>query len=434
MRPAGIALTALLALGLATARADRIRLRGGGEIRGMIVAQPGSDGKVLVQTETGSKPMELDRDRIDSVYPEVDALDAYFARRDQVPATAEAQYQFGLWCEGQRLSGLAQEHFRRAAELDPTHATAQKKLGHVLQEGVWMTVAEQKRTQGLVLHRGRWISQEAFDRLELRESATAESAARVRELQVIRQALDGGDTRAREDADARLNEYVDPEAIPALVHVFGTEASPYRTRLVRLLGAIPGEAARNALIDRLLAEDDPAVRRAGLDELERRAEPETIPAVLHRLSPKNSLLSGRAARLLAELGAEDAVPSLVPLLVRVERRPVWVNTTTYVPPQGITVVTGESVPLLTEPVVGNGAVAYGATSVPYLSGVTMGSGGTLQSTPTLRMVTVTHRNADVLSALESLTGRSFGYDATAWRRWWTQSRGPEEPVKRVRQP
>jgi hypothetical protein len=251
---------------------------------------------------------------------------------------------------------------------------------------------------------------------------------------VLKQAIDGGDTQSRAEAERRLGEFAEPAAVPALVKVFGNDTPAHRTRLMRLLGVIPGETSREALIERLLVEDDPTVRRAGLDELQGRKEPEILPAVARRLAPKNPALSGRVARLLADLGAVESVPRLIPLLGRVERRPVWVNTTTYVPPQGITVVTGETIPVLTGPVVGNGAVAYGAVGVPFLSGVAMGNTGTYQSSPAIKMLTIHHRNADVLAALESLTGQRFGYDATAWRRWWNQTRGPEEPVKRVRQP
>jgi hypothetical protein len=101
----------------------------------------------------------------------------------------------------------------------------------------------------------------------------------------------------------------------------------------------------------------------------------------------------------------------------------------------MTFMTGEaySYPVLIGPVVGPGVVAYGATSVPLVSGVGLGYGQGRQA-PVVRVVTVLHRNVDVLEALEALTGQSFGYDPAAWRRWWTEVRAAEEPVKRVRQP
>jgi hypothetical protein len=418
------------------ARADRIRFRGGGEVRGMIVSGEAPEGKVLVQTETGSKPLVLDRDRIVEIVPEADALDEYFARLEKLPATAEAEYELGLWCDAKRMGGLAQQHYQRAAERDPTHAAAHKKLGHVLHEGVWMSVEEQKRAQGLVLHKGRWVSREEFERIEQRAVSSAERAARVREIQVLLQNIDTGEAASREDADRRLHAIDDPEAIPALLQVLGPEAPAHRTRLARILGAIPGEESREALIGCLLVEDDPSVRRAGIDELLARDEPETVPSILGRLSARNPRLTGRAATLLAELGAESAVPKLIPLLLRIERRHVWVPgpAVASTPPQGMSIVTGESYGVLTGPAVGNGAVAYGAYSTPFLSGVAMGSPGTTRRVPSIRIVTIQHRNAEVLAALQSLTGRDFGYDSAAWRRWWGQTHRPEEPVKRVRQP
>jgi hypothetical protein len=46
-----------------------------------------------------------------------------------------------------------------------------------------------------------------------------------------------------------------------------------------------------------------------------------------------------------------------------------------------------------------------------------------------------YRNAEVLGALERLTGQHFGFDLAAWRRWVNTSFRPEpEPARQVPQP
>lgn len=435
MRRRSLAWTAFLAIILPSspARADRIRLRGGGEIRGVILPQRDANGKRLIQTEASARPLAVEPDRIEQVIAEQDdPLDRYFARKAKWPDTAPAQYELGLWCEEHKLTGLALEHFRRATELDPRHAAAQKKLGRVLHDGVWMTADEQKRAQGLVFYKGKWMSSEALAQAHRREAAAAEKAAWARELQVLRQSLEAAEPDRREEAQRRLGEIHDPAAVPGLVQAFASGPPAHRNLLHRTLGTIPGPEARVALMHRGLVEDDPAVRQTAVEELSRRQEPETVPELIRMLSPKDGRRNGQVARLLADLGADEAVPRLIPLVARVERRPIMVPNTVTSPPQGITIMEGVTYGVLTGPVVGNGAVAYGGAPSTYMSGVSVGTPPTV--VPKVFVVTVQRRNQDVLAALASLTGQDFGYDPAAWRRWWTTSRGPEEPVKRVRQP
>ena len=54
----------------------------------------------------------------------------------------QAQYDFGLWCEANKLSGPAQIHFQRAVEIDKSFAPAHKKLGHVELGGRWVSYDE----------------------------------------------------------------------------------------------------------------------------------------------------------------------------------------------------------------------------------------------------------------------------------------------------
>jgi hypothetical protein len=430
-----------LALGLIAltwpplARGDRIRLRGGGDLRGVIVADPKQPGKILVQTERGSTPLVFERDQIVEVVPESGPLNDYFARRDAIPRTAEAQYEFGLWCEQRKLTGLAANHFRQAAELDPDYAPAQKKLGRVQHEGRWITYDELREAQGLVFHKGRWISREERDRLGEREENAAERASWLRQVRILRKNLESEDSEQRRLADEALAAIRDPAAVPALVQTLGPDTPAYRALLARLLGNIPGPEARDALLARALVEADPTARQATLEELARRLDPDAIASLNRMLASRDQKVVSRAATLLGELGERSAVPKLIPLLTRTIRRPVLVAPGVEPPPPMIGLVSGEvqSWPILTGPVVGPGVVAYGATSAPFISGAVLGYESS-QRAPTMHMVTLVNRNPEVLAALEALTGVNFGYDIAAWKRWWERERAATPPAKRVRQP
>ena len=94
--------------------------------------------------------------------------------------------------------------------------------------------------------------------------------------------------------------------------------------------------------------------------------------------------------------------------------------------------------MLTGPVVAPGAVAYGAAGVPAPAGGAnpwMGGGGPARK-PAIRILTRVERNADVHEALVALTGRDFGYDLAAWKRWLAlnPSSASPPPTRRVPQP
>src|SRR4051812_35519789 len=146
--------------GVVAARADRIVLRGGTTIRGVVLPSPSAAGQVLVQTENLTTPIKYRKDQVVEVISEPSALKDYLDRRDQTAADAPAQYELGLWCEEHKLSAFAEIHYRRAIELDKAYAPAHKKLGHVLHSDQWITGDQLREAQGLVKFRGKWISKE----------------------------------------------------------------------------------------------------------------------------------------------------------------------------------------------------------------------------------------------------------------------------------
>ena len=111
---------------------------------------------------------------------------------------------------------------------------------------------------------------------------------------------------------------------------------------------------------------------------------------------------------------------------------------------------GPSIPVLTGPAVAPGAIAFGAQAVPIFqyrgqgTGMAVGSVGgvtaPVPAPPVPRQVVrqYQHRNVEVLSALERLTGTNLGYDISAWNRWLrTEFRPPAEeqrPARQVPQP
>ncbi len=81
------------------ARADRITIRGGGQIKGKLVSDPAHPGQWLYFGEVGKTPMVFKKDQIVQVLPEKSALDDYVLLREQARSTPRRNT---TWVSGAR--------------------------------------------------------------------------------------------------------------------------------------------------------------------------------------------------------------------------------------------------------------------------------------------------------------------------------------------
>jgi hypothetical protein len=385
------------------------------------------------------------------VVAEPGPLDDYLKRRDATPATAEAHFDLGRWCEEHRLPDLARLHYETAAGLDGTFGPAQKKLGHVLFSGRWLTADELHEAQGLVRHKGKWITRDQKAEIDRAAATAAEQSTWVKRIRLLRDAIVSSTEDRRREAEAQLLEIRDPVAIGPLVRVLGGDAGPLRRLLAHVLGEIPGPEATAALVGRLLDEWETDVRYATMDELLRRDE-SVVTRLLVRALRSNSLeVVNRAAWGLASLHAVPAVPSLVGSLISVRYQTVMSPSSGGLGEGlGISATFGAASPS-TSSAVGPvtygggsaGGLAYGATAAPLPgygpspAGVGLSAGGGVSASrgPFPRSVRVPFHNTEVLAALVKLTGQDFGWDVAAWNHWVRTSFDSEPtPSRRVPQP
>ena len=447
----------VLALGLgsglpATTHADRISLRGGGQIRGKLIADKADPGHLTFIGEAGRNPIIYKKEQILQVTPEPSALDEYVDRRGKERTTAEDEYQLGVWAEEHKLADLAAVHFEAALKLDPAYAPAHEKLGHVFLNDRWLDADGLREAQGMVKYRGRWMMPEEKDRLEDQAAAAAESQSWLRRVRGYRDAyVNAVDARAKE-AERRLLAIREVAAVGPVARVLGDDANPaVRALGGRVLGGIDGPEASAALVLRLLNEGDDATRERLLAEVGKRERDEVLPRLVRALRSPQAPIVNRAAWTIGQLNARAAVPQLIPALMSTEYQTVMVpsggtgnggngmNSGTPAGGVGFSNYTGSAYLGITPPVVGPGVVAYGAVGVPYGSGVSLGTGGGVgggsAGGPVTRVVAVDHPNVEVLGALVKLTGQDFGYDTATWRRWAASSfRSDPTPARRVAQP
>ena len=448
--------------------ADKIYLRGGGSIEGVVLPESDPDSPNLrIMTRSSDNPYVFERGQILRVEPVDDALRGYVERlQGEERTSAESEYQFGLWCVEAGLRGPARTHFERAVALDPSHAEAHKKLGHVELEGRWVGYDDVRRARGLVERDGRWVSKEEDALLEKRADFVAEQASWGRRLAILRRKWLAGDDATRVEAENQLAEIRDPAAVVPLLKTFGADSDSVRLRLATILAAIEGADATEALVRLVLQESDEFVRESTFAELASRHAPDLSTRFVKALKSKDQGVVGRAAWALAALDDQSSVPKLIPELLRVEQRMVLepapapasgigvgfssYNSGAAVPggsagyavpggggsvPLGL-IGAGGSIPVLTGPVVGPGVVAYGATSVPYGAGTSLGyNGGANPNRPVSRVVTQYYPNEMVRDALRKLTGQDYAYDQDTWRRWVrSRYRANTAPARRVPQP
>ena len=480
-----LVLVILVANAQERAAADRVVIQGGTELRGVVLpADPEHPELVQILTSTTSRPFEFHKEQVVRVVPEADEMSGYLEQLAAAEPTAAGEFALAEWCEAKRLTGPAQRHYRRALELDPQMGPAHEKLGHVFHNGRWMTQDEKQQAQGLVKHKGRWVSPQQKEALEQKVAFTAYQQAWVRRLRVLREQWFNGNPTQRQAAEEELSAIKEPAAVQPLVRTFANDSAQVRQRLGLVLGGIPGPESRDALIWLVLADPELPLRQAYLHELETRHEPELANRFIKALDSRDQAAVGHAAWALGTLQATAAVPKLIGLLVKVEERMVVDESP---PAPGYSVGFGgvigmNSVPLaaggvggtggtiggtsagprtggvgtpttpgmagnagfgtmmplpvLTGPVVAPGAVAFGATSVPFVNGAGLatGNGGSLR--PNAQLVTDVYRNEEVRQALVTLTSEDFGFDVPAWRDWQaTRFRATSNVRQRkVRQP
>jgi hypothetical protein len=464
----------VIALGVASASAhgDVIVLRGGGQIHGKVITDPKQPDKVAVILARGKTPLSFQKPQIVQVIPEPSALDEYVTRRSTAAATAEAQYELGLWCAEHKLADLAELHYEAALAHDNSYAPAHRKLGHVLHGDRWLSGDELREAKGLVKYKGKWITPEEKEKRAQNDESAAEQAGWVKRIRVLRDAIVSSSDDRRREAEMQLMEIRDSAAVAPLSKVLGGDSVEMRILLAHVLGVIPGQESASALVSLLLAESHPDVRHAVIDELKRIKDPEVPKRLVRALRSSTPEVVNRAAWALGSLNVVASVPSLVGALVSTRYEMVMApagggstagssigaSFGTMLPTYGPTgpligySANGSTGAYVAGPVVGPGVAAYGAVGVPYLglpgipgglgappslAGTSINAGGGVSGTrgPVAQMVAITVQNSEVLSALVKMTGQDFGYDTRAWREWVRTSFEPNPvPARRVPQP
>lgn len=413
-----LAVIAVLAFPGSLLRADVVKLKNGGEVRGRLVdRRPGPDEPLTLKTLSGAE-VTVPRADVQMVVHRPLRVEVYETKAKRTPETVEAQLELADWCRENRLNAQRETHLRKVVELEPDHRDARLALGYSNYDGRWMTRDEYNRSRGLVKYRNRYVTPEELQIIEKTEAELERERGWFRDVRLWKTWVTSNSERRRQTGLKNLSEINDPDAVAALQKNFSDDDDKrLRMLYVKLLGRMKGPKPVPALAASALHDSESDVRYEALNGIARDQHGVAAPYFVNELRNESVVVVKRAGNALQRVGDETCIPALIGSLVTTHRYKV------RVPRKSISVGT-------------NGTFGGGQSVVPPQIELMIRSGqlpnGVVVNQPQHRqhqmgrtkVVTVrrSHKNMEVLKALERITGKSFGYNERDWRLWLASSK------------
>jgi hypothetical protein len=181
------------------AAADDIYLKGGGKVSGRILSRT----ETSVEIDVGAGKVTLPMSAVLRIEERRSALHDYHDRASALRADdAKGWLELARWATKQGLGTQARQAYERVLRVDPSHPEANRAVGNVLLDGVWMTEEQSYLARGFVRFEGEWMLPQEREAI-LRERQGAAEAER-RQLDAEVRARDA-ELRAME-AEARARE------------------------------------------------------------------------------------------------------------------------------------------------------------------------------------------------------------------------------------
>ena len=373
-------------------------LKDGGTLEGELL-NPNEISRKSYRIKTaGGLEVSLDAKLVDRILSrERPALIEYNANVHLTENTLENHLNWARWCNENQLYDQAKLHWQQVLELDSDYAEARQVLGYVKEQDGWVSLREKRESRGYIQERGgRWRTAqqiEVANILETQKNAVTHWRSTIRDL--CRRLPNS-------QAEAALLAIRDPAAFEPMRDILANEGNPnVRRVLIRSLIRIPHTGAvlyvvgwsinprepfddiRQLCVDELLqiSKEKPEIRQLMIDSYRGVLRPTIQPAIMDMV-----------AKVLGDIGAHEAVPELIDVLV------VPRTHTIQEQPQ------------------------------PY----SFGTGGTSLGQGSKRINrTEQVPNSTVLTALTKLTGLNFLYDQARWREEYRKTqRSPSFNLRR----
>lgn len=412
------------------ASADLVRLKSGGELRGKVVKT--ADGEsVTVATDSGAR-VTVAAAAVEFVTPRSATIEEYESRARRTPDAVPDQLELAEWCRLKGLTSQRMQHLQRVIELEPDHEKARAALGHIWQEGQWVDQDEMMAGKGYVKYKGKYITTLEMELIEKTEEEVEAEKAWYPRIRLWVNWLKGSHQGRQAEALVNLQGVTDPNACPAVVKfLVNDDANVMLRQLAVQVLSQPGGPKPVVGLTRLAVLDPlPELRKAALDALKPDQYATAQPYLLRDLRHKQNVVVCRAAAALERVGDDEAVIPLIQALMTTHQYTVRVPVAQMSVALGSNGAIGGSSGSSLPP-----DIEAGLRTGQYPNGVIVLNGPGPPPEAATRVVTVnyTHQNAEVLSALQKLTGTNFGFDRRTWRLYWNAEKAgvgkiPVSPV------
>jgi hypothetical protein len=415
------AMTAFIALSVVlfsfhAANADIVYLKTGGVMRGVIdPSDDDAEDSVTMKLLSGAE-IELPAEHISSRQVRPLKFEQYEVRAESLPDTLDAHWKLAEWCRGQKLDEQREIHLEIVLAIDPEHRQAHYGLRHTFYRDQWMTRDEYDQTRiadGFVKYKGKWVRADKLESVKSDDAASKAEREWYAKVRVWLNWATGNHAERAADGLNNLKGIDSPDALSALVQFLGkSQRVDVRRLFIEIAGKIAGPGPVVPLATLSVREDVRELRELALSMIDKAHYEQARQLVVGDLRNRNNVIVRRAGTVLAKIGDETSVPTLIRALVTTHSYKV------RVPVQGYSFGVDGSIPsgsgLPPEIEIGLRTGVYDSVQVVPLLGAARAT--------KLIPVAINRENTEVLMALRQITENNFGYDETAWQRWWNVDR------------
>lgn len=396
-------------------RGDVIRLKGGGEVRGVFLENVKDSSQVAIQTSSGVR-VSVPKDEIDFAERRSPLIEEYVSRSRTIDDTVEGHWELAEWCRVQGLGEERKDQLEQLLDLDTDHPEARKILGYVRHLGRWMTKEDEMAERGYLRYNGRWVTRQELELKQANAQQHESELAWIPKVRLWMGWLTGNDPQRAANGLTELKRIQDPDAIHALTKLLSQHPhEEVRLLFVGILGQIEGPRSVPPLVDRLLLDGSRFVRRDALQALSTARYPLAVPALIAGLRNKSNTVVCHAAEALGNIGDERAVPALIDALVTRHLVPIQVPAS-----NGVTFSNAGAIGPFSGTLPPQVEIAARTGQLPYGVNVT---GPTIPQQMKIVNVTQEFKNLPVLDALEKMTGKNLGFNERDWHYWWAVQKG-----------
>lgn len=383
---------------------DIVHLRNGNDFEVRLIDQTETDNRkfVIFETESGSI-VKLDQKFVSAVLPADEDQKRYVQMRDDLPQTAEANWEIIDWCKSQRrgrtkFKDQIQYHLENIIALEPNDRKARQLLGYEDFNGQWSLKELRYQKYGYVRHKSNWAPklvaqlENRADQIDAQRGSVKEQFSKwTRELNLSR--------LSKDELERMLFDIVTPESANFVFEQGGKkkdQPAVLRKMYVEAFGRTPSLVSAGALVYFCVTDVDGEIRERALTLL---LQPEFDQdfamrrAIDEYLANKNFTYSQRAAILIRNLAQ---VPGANPREVLM--------------PLVDSLVSVREVPR-------PGAIQQGRMNLGFDSngGTSFTTGGGPQT------IKKEVSNEQSLIALKQITGEDFGYNESLWSNFFVEN-------------